>query len=134
METCGHWVNSGSFLSTGDTIPKVGYGTADKAIKRGISVINLEKIVSTIRDLKEEIEKKYRADIVGIFGSVVKGEQREGSDIDVLVEFHEDATLFDFARLSLFLQEELGVDVDVVPRDTIREELRGTIMSEVINV
>ncbi len=94
----------------------------------------LEEVISIIKNLKKEIEQKYRAEIVGIFGSVARGEQKEGSDIDILVKFHENATLFDFMRLSIFLQEKLGADVDIVPQDTIKEELKEIIMSEVINI
>ena len=95
---------------------------------------SLEEIVGIIKDLKKEIEQKYRTKIVGIFGSFIRGEQKETSDVDILVRFHENATLFDFMRLSIFLQEKLGIDVDIVPQDTIREELKEIIMREVINV
>ena len=94
----------------------------------------LEEVLSILKDLKKEIEQKYRAEIIGIFGSVARGEQKEGSDIDILVKFHENATLFDFVKLSMFLQEKLGVDVDIVPQDTLRKELRESIMQEVINI
>lgn len=95
---------------------------------------NKKEIVSIIKNLKKEIEQKYKVEIVGIFGSFARGEQKETSDVDILVRFHENATLFDFMGLSIFLQEKLGVDVDIVPQDTVREELRETIMREVVNV
>ncbi len=94
----------------------------------------LREVVSIVRSLKKEIEEKYKAEIVGIFGSVVRGEQKEGSDIDILVKFHENATLFDFVGLSIFLEEKLGVDVDIVPQDTVRKELRESIMQRMINM
>ncbi|GIW47702.1 MAG: nucleotidyltransferase [Deltaproteobacteria bacterium] len=94
----------------------------------------LEEIIKKLKDLKGEIEKKYKAEIVGVFGSFVRGEQKEGSDVDIIVRFHENATLFDFIRLSMFLQEKLGIDVDIVPQDTIRKELEERIMQEVVNI
>ncbi len=62
----------------------------------------LKEIINVIKDLKNEIEQKYKAEIVGIFGSFVRGEQKEGSDVDIIVRFHENATLFDFIKLSIF--------------------------------
>ena len=97
-------------------------------------MITLEEALSIIKNLKKEAERKYRAEIVGIFGSVSRGEQKEESDIDILVKFHKDATLFDFMKLSMFLEEKLGVNVDIVPQDTVREELKEIIMREMVSV
>lgn len=95
---------------------------------------NLKEIKEMLENLKEEIRRRYRADVIGIFGSYARGEQSEKSDIDILVRFHEDATLFDFVGLSIFLEEKLGIRVDVVPQDTIRKEIRDRIMGEVVSV
>ncbi len=93
-----------------------------------------EEIINIIKDSKKEIEQKYKVEIVGIFGSFARGEQKETSDVDILVNFHENATLFDFMGLSVFLQERLGIDVDIVPQDVLRKELEKGIKQEVINV
>lgn len=99
-------------------------------------VINksLNEIVNSISSMKEFIKKEYRAQIVGIFGSFIRGEEKETSDIDILVEFEEEADLFDFVGLSIFLEEKLGRKVDVVPRDTIRPELKDVILKEALPV
>ncbi len=94
----------------------------------------LEEIVETIKDLKEEIEKRYKAEIIGVFGSFARGEQKETSDVDILVDFHKDATLIDFTGLSIFLEEKLGIRVDVVPRNSVREELKERINQEVVKI
>jgi len=95
------------------------------------SVREIEKI---LKIFKNDIKQNYKAEIVGIFGSFVRGEQKQDSDVDILVRFHKDATLLDFMGLSMFLQEKLDIDVDIVPQDTIREELREGIMEEVIRI
>jgi len=93
----------------------------------------VEKLVQLLRRLRGEVERRFRARIEGVFGSWVRGEETEESDIDVLVEFLDGATLFEFVGLSQFLQGKLmGRDVDVVPRDALREELRERILSEVV--
>lgn len=93
---------------------------------------NIEKVMKTINELKEQIKNQYKAEVVGMFGSYIRGEQKEGSDIDILVEFFKGADLFHFVGLSLFLEEKLGLKVDVVPYDTIREELKENILKEAI--
>ncbi len=93
------------------------------------------QIVEEIRGLKEEIREKYKAEVIGIFGSYVRGEQKRKSDLDVLVKFYEGATLFDFVGIAIFLEEKLGIkSVDVVPYDSIRPELKERIFKEVVNI
>lgn len=69
-----------------------------------------------------------------MFGSFVRGEQSDQSDIDVLVEFEEGADLFDLMGLTLYLEEELQRKVDVVSKRALREELRGSVLREVVAV
>ena len=94
----------------------------------------LNKIIGLIQSLKETIRTEYKAEVVGIFGSFVRGEEKESSDIDILVKFNDDADLFDFMGLSIFLEEKLGRRVDVVPYDTVRPELKERIMKETVTV
>jgi len=93
----------------------------------------LKEIKKSLKSLKEEIRKQYKAEIVGIFGSYVRGKQKKRSDLDVLVKFYEGATLFELVGLSIFLEEKLGIKkVDVVPYDAVREELRDKILNEAV--
>ena len=95
----------------------------------------LKEIKEILESLKEEIRKQYKAEIVGIFGSYTKGKQRKKSDLDVLVKFYEGATIFDLIGLSIFLEEKLGIrKVDVVPYDTLREEIRHKIFKEMVYI
>jgi len=89
-------------------------------------------IIETLQKLKDELKQKYRVEIKGIFGSYVRGEQKESSDIDILVEFSEGATLFDFVDLAEYMEKKLNLKVDIVPIDTIREEIKENILKEAI--
>ncbi len=62
----------------------------------------MNNLVSSIRDLKLRIEKQFKVKEIQLFGSNVRGEQREDIDIDVLVEFEEGADLFDPGWFSHF--------------------------------
>ena len=93
-----------------------------------------ENILRTLRELKQEIRANYRVKEIGVFGSVIREEQTEASDIDVLVDFEENASLFDLVGLSLFLEERFNQKVDVVSKRALREEIRDSVLTEAITV
>lgn len=95
---------------------------------------NLEQIRGVLERLEEQIRKEYKAEIIGLFSSYVRGEQKGESDVDVLVRFLEGATLFDFVGLADFLEETLAVKVDIVSERALRPELREQILKEVVAV
>ena len=92
-----------------------------------------DEALETIRSLQSEL-KKFKVRDIGLFGSVVRGDQKQSSDIDVLVDFTDDADLFDFVGLGIFLEEKLGQKVDVVPKKSLRKELRDRVLKEVVTV
>ncbi len=96
--------------------------------------MNKTKILKILADLKGEIRQKYKAQIKGIFGSYARGEQKDTSDIDILVDFEEDADLFDFTGLALFLEEKLNLRVDIIPEKSLRKEIKRSVLKEVIRV
>lgn len=91
-----------------------------------------DDIVRGLVEAKEEARHKYRTEIKGFFGSYARGEEREGSDLDVLVEFREGADLFDFVGVGLFLEEKLGIGVDIVPLGSIRGEIKPGVAKEAV--
>jgi len=93
-----------------------------------------QEILSLIKALQGELKQRYKVKEIGVFGSVVREEQRQASDIDVLVDFEDGADLFDLVGLGLFLEEKLGQKVDVVPKRALREEIRGAVLKEVVNL
>ncbi|MEO0090559.1 MAG: nucleotidyltransferase family protein [candidate division WOR-3 bacterium] len=94
---------------------------------------NIEEIIKIIRKHKKELEEKFKVKSIAIFGSYVRNEQNEKSDIDILVEFSEPVG-FEFFRLARFLEEILGTKVDLVTFDAIKPNRRKYIMEELIYV
>src|SRR4030066_1087963 len=94
---------------------------------------SLKEIEKTINRNQREIEEKYKVKKIGIFGSYARGEQSEGSDIDILVEFKEPVG-FLFVHLADFLEEILEADVDLVTPDAIKPNRRRYIMEELTYV
>jgi hypothetical protein len=76
--------------------------------------------------------EKRRAHNVRVFGSVARGEDTETSDIDLLVDLEEGVGLLDLIGLERDLSEVLGVDVDVVPADTLKPRIRARVLAEAI--
>ena len=95
---------------------------------------SLKEIKGVLEEIKEIPRKEYKAELVGIFGSYVRGEEKKMSDIDILVRFLTGATLFDLVGLADFLEGELNISVDIVPVDTIREEIRDNILKETVYI
>jgi len=91
-----------------------------------------EKILNTLKRLKEDLNTNFRVKTIGLFGSYVKIEQKNTSDIDLLVEFEEDADLFHLVGLSRYLEEVFKSKVDVISKPAIKEELKQRILEEVI--
>ena len=95
----------------------------------------LEKVVNTIKKNEEVIKKKFKVREIGIFGSVVRGEETEKSDIDIVVEFESGGKNFDnYMELKFFLEELLGASVDLVSKSAIKERLKSKILEEVVYV
>lgn len=94
----------------------------------------IKEIQELLKRCKDEIEKEFKAEIIGIFGSYVRGEEKPESDVDVLVRFKEGATLFDLVGLAEFLEEQIGVKVDVVSERAIKPELKEQILKEVVAI
>lgn len=101
---------------------------------RKTKTISLDKISKTLSSLKPEARQRFRAEIKGMFGSYVRGEQKPGSDLDVLVEFEIGANLLDLTGLADFLEEKLSLKVDVVPESALREELKDQILREKVAI
>jgi predicted nucleotidyltransferase len=67
---------------------------------------------------------------VRVFGSVARGEALAESDVDFLVDLEPGRSLFDLGGLLMDLQEMLGVRVDVVTEEGLRERVRQTVLKD----
>jgi predicted nucleotidyltransferase len=96
----------------------------------------LEEIKKKLEEIKPLLKEKYGVKKIGIFGSYVRGEEKEESDLDVLVEFEESTSLslLDFIRLENYLSDELGIKVDLVEKDSLKPRIRKHVLEEVEDV
>ncbi|MBU3902503.1 MAG: nucleotidyltransferase family protein [Candidatus Thermoplasmatota archaeon] len=93
-----------------------------------------KKIEKILKQHKRGLVEKYKVKEIGIFGSYVRGEQTEKSDVDIIVDFYELPDVFDLLKLERSLRRLLRCKVDVVRKPAIRKELRDRILSEVVNI
>ncbi|MFZ2412372.1 MAG: nucleotidyltransferase family protein [Candidatus Methanoperedens sp.] len=93
----------------------------------------LEEIKTTLTKHKEKLKQNYNVKKIGIFGSYARGEQKEISDVDVLVEFEEPVG-FAFIHLADSLEELLGVKVDLTTKDAIKPNRWKYIKDDLVYV
>ena len=96
----------------------------------------LEEIKARLERLKPTLKEKFEVETIGIFGSYTRGEQSKKSDVDILVEFSEDAEVgfFKFLDLEEFLARKLGVKVDLVTKNALKPYIGKRILQEVVMV
>lgn len=82
------------------------------------------------RDRIREIGLRHRVSGVRVFGSVLRGEDTDDSDLDILVEPTADTTLFDIGAIQYELSELLGFRVDVLTPDALPERFRQQVLAE----
>lgn len=89
--------------------------------------------IEILRKYENTIKKKYGVKKIGVFGSFARGEGKEGSDIDVLIELEDGYETFDnYMDLKYFLEDLFGRKVDLVTVDALRPQLKDDILQEVI--
>jgi predicted nucleotidyltransferase len=81
---------------------------------------------------KSVLQERYKVKKLGVFGSYVRKEQTEASDVDVLVEFSETPSLLKFINLENYLSDNLGVKVDLVHKSGLKPRLGERILAEVV--
>lgn len=92
----------------------------------------VDELRAILHTHKRELEQRYKVKSIALFGSYVRGEQNEGSDLDVLVDFSSPVSLLHIVILENHLTDILGVQVDVIPRKNIKEELKSAILGEAV--
>lgn len=88
-------------------------------------------VIETLKKHQIEIKDRYNVRRIGVFGSFVRGEQKETSDIDILVEFDEP-TFDNFMNLSSYLETVLGKNVDLVTTKGLSPYISPIVEKEVI--
>ena len=92
------------------------------------------QISKILRDLNSFIQKEYKVSEMKIFGSYANKKNNSSSDLDLLVSFSETPSLLKFIELENFLSDKIGIKVDLVMEDSIKFQLRESILSSAIQI
>ncbi len=94
---------------------------------------SLEEIIRLLQEAKPELVARFGVQRLAVFGSCARGDQREESDIDVLVEVDPSIGLR-FVDLADEIEKRLGVKTDVISRRAISKRSWEVIEKELIDV
>ncbi len=94
----------------------------------------LRRYMDILRRELPKLRTKFHIEYLGLFGSYVHGIPRRGSDLDMLVEFAEEPSLFRFIELEDHLSSLLSVKVDLVMKETLKPRIGERILSEVVGL
>ncbi|MBK7109576.1 MAG: nucleotidyltransferase family protein [Chitinophagales bacterium] len=92
-----------------------------------LSIIDIEK---KLKQIKPEISEKFHVTNIGYFGSYSKNQQNENSDLDILVEFSRPVG-WEFFTLEQFLESKLGLRIDLVTSNALKDRIKEIILKEV---
>ena len=96
--------------------------------------MNVREIKRVLVQHKPVLAERFKVRKLGVFGSFVRGEQNDRSDVDVLVEFSEPVGFFTFINLEEYLQGLLGHKVDLVTRKALKPHIGRNILRELVTV
>ena len=95
---------------------------------------DLDRIKQILKQNKSALAKEFKVKTLGVFGSYVRGEQKKGSDVDILVEFSRTPGMFDYLKVENRLSEILNKRVDLVMKGALKPAIGRYIMREVVYV
>ena len=95
------------------------------------TVVEIKKLLESQRD---DLRAKYGVREIGIFGSYVREEHKDTSDVDILVDFERPVGLLLFTGLKNHLSDVLGAEVDLVMKKALKPRIGKRILEEVVYV
>jgi predicted nucleotidyltransferase len=97
--------------------------------------VHIKSIKKILKKNESYINEKFGVKKLSIFGSYVRGDENQESDIDILVDFEKGKKTFrNYMGLKFFLEDLFKKKIDLVIKDAVRPELRKYINKEALNV
>ena len=93
-------------------------------------MITRDEIEKTLKNHELFLKEKFKVNKLGLFGSFIKGNANEESDIDILVDVDPSIGWY-FVDLQEFLEKQLGRKVDLISTRAIKKQLKDVILNEV---
>ena len=93
---------------------------------------DINAITKQLKEQYPRLSSQYKIESLGLFGSYVRNEQQEDSDLDLLVSFFETPSFFTFLELENCLSDILDTKVDLVMKDALKPNIGKQILREVV--
>ena len=93
---------------------------------------NLREHLNLLKRSYPTLRNTYSVHRIGIFGSVARGTQVHGSDVDIVVEFAQPITIFDFMEMEIYLKKVLRKPVDVVSTKALKPSIKKEVLKETV--
>lgn len=158
--TLEHWIDEGQYVGRLKEVPDViGQGKTIKELEKNIKkayklmvqcqrlpeskmsakeiAIEVHNGINPIEILKKHedtIKKKFGVKKIGVFGSSVREDAYERSDIDILVELRKSVDYFEFLDLQYYLEDLFNRKVDLVTPDALKPFIKERILKKVVYV
>ena len=104
---------------------RLDQGPTDRKLRRYWEILRREL---------PKLKARFHIHSLGLFGSYVRGSAQRVSDLDVLVEFSEEPSLFTFIECEAHLAALMGVKVDLVMKEALKPRIGLRILSEVVGL
>ena len=96
---------------------------------------SLTQFISILKSYMPELRKKYAVQSLGIFGSYLRNEQEQDSDLDILVELDNSSmSLVGYIELENFLSDMFGVKVDLAEKTALKPQIGQHILNHILYV
>ena len=92
------------------------------------------KVLEVLTRVKPDLVSRFGVDRLSLFGSTSRDEAQPDSDVDILVSFDGPATSQRYFGVQFYLEDALGLPVDLVTEKALRPELRPYIEQEALSV
>ena len=88
-------------------------------------------IIDILRKHEQEIKDRFKVNRIGLFGSFSRGEEKDSSDVDIMVEFNEP-TFDNFMKLAFYLEDLFNRRVELVTPDSLSPYIAPYVKNEVV--
>jgi uncharacterized protein len=98
--------------------------------------VSIEEVKTILQKYKPLLKEKYGVKKLGVFGSVARGDNKDKSDIDVLVEFSKDSNIgmFEYVDLQDYLKKILKRKVDLTTKQGLKKAIKKSVLEETLYV
>jgi len=96
-------------------------------------MLSTNDIEAKLQKIKPVLAEKFHVSEIGYFGSFVHGQQTDNSDLDLVVEFSQPVG-WSFFTLERFLEQSLGLPIDLVTKSSLKQRIKESILNQVIYI